>query len=280
MRNLIFLLVKFGGVISFLVLEFICFSLVINHNNKQEAIYDSTKQRVIGAIDNNVNWAFSFIKMANVADSLAAENAKLRAELKNARFVNTILKDSTYSGDSLQHYTYTSARVTKNSVKTAHNYIRINRGSEHGIAPHKGVIGSGVEGGIVGITIATSPYHSTILSLLNRNSRTSVEIKQNKEFGSLVWKGFDPRQFQMEDVPKYVGVEIGDTIQTSGYSDMFPKGLMVGTVNSKKIAPGSNTYELGVHLINDLRRVEYVYVVNNLLEQDISTLRESSPQNE
>lgn len=276
MRNLIFLLIKFGGVISFLLLEIICFSLVVKNNNQQKAIYDSNMESLSGAVDNRMNWAFSFMKMADVADSLAAENAILRAELKNARFLNTILKDSTYNKDSLQQYVYTSAKVTKNQVKNANNYIRINRGSKHGIQPHRGVIGSGVEGGIVGVTIATSSYHSKILSLLNRNSRTSVEIKRNREFGSLVWKGFDPRYFRMEDVPKYVDVQRGDTIQTSGYSDMFPRGIIVGTVDSVWLEAGSNIFGINVRLVNDLRKTSYVYVVNDLMQADISEL-EANP---
>ncbi|MFK7808133.1 MAG: rod shape-determining protein MreC [Saprospiraceae bacterium] len=280
MRNLIFLLVKFGGVIAFLLLEFICFSLVVNKNQNQKAIFESNAESLLGAVDNRMDWAFSFVKMAEVADSLAAENARLRGELKNARFVNTILKDTTFNSDSLQQYTYTSARVTKNQVKRAYNYLRINRGSKHGISPHRGVIGAGVEGGIVGITIATSPYHTKVLSMLNRNSRISVEIKRNNEFGSLVWKGFDPRYFRMEDVPKYVQLQKGDTIQTSGYSDMFPSGLMVGTLDSFWLEPGSNIYGINVKLINDLRKTSYVYVVNDLMQNDIDTLEANSTLDE
>jgi len=276
MRNLIFLLVKFGGVISFLLLEIICFSLVVSNNNQQEAIYDSNLESLSGAVDSRMNWVFSFMKMADVADSLATENAKLRAELKNARFINTILKDTTFNKDSLQQYIYTSAMVTKNQTKNANNYMRINRGSKHGVMPHRGVIGSGIEGGIVGVTIATSPFHSKVLSLLNRNSRTSVEIKRNREFGSLVWEGFDPRYFRMKDVPKYVHVQRGDTIQTSGYSDMFPRGIMVGTIDSFWLEPGSNIFGINVKLINDLRKTSYVYVVNDLMEKDISEL-EANP---
>jgi len=276
MRNLIFLLIKFGGLISFLLLEIICFSLVVNNNNEQKAIYDSNMESLSGAVDSRMNWAFSFLKMADVADSLAHENAVLRGELKNARFLNTILKDSTFNKDSLQQYVYTSAKVTKNQVRNANNYMRINRGSKHGIEPHRGVIGSGVEGGIVGVTIATSAYHSKVLSLLNRNSRTSVEIKKNREFGSLIWKDFDPRYFRMEDVPKYVEVQRGDTIQTSGYSDMFPRGIVVGTVDSVWIEPGSNIRGINVKLVNDIRKVGYVYVVNDLMQNDIREL-EANP---
>jgi rod shape-determining protein MreC len=84
----------------------------------------------------------------------------------------------------------------------------------------------------------------------------------------------------MEDVPKYVEVQIGDTIQTSGYSDMFPRGIMVGTVDSIWLEPGSNIYGINVRLINDLRNMGYVYVINDLLQKEIIELEANTTPDE
>ncbi|HHS95310.1 MAG TPA: rod shape-determining protein MreC, partial [Phaeodactylibacter sp.] len=64
----------------------------------------------------------------------------------------------------------------------------------------------------------------------------------------------------------------GDTIQTSGYSDMFPRGIVVGTVDSTWIDAGSHIWGIKVKLINDLRRIDYVYVVTDLMQKDIFQL--------
>ncbi len=280
MRNLFFLLYKYGGLISFVVLQFICFSFIINNNDNQKAIYDNTTQQVTGYFYNTIDQWTRFLKMSDIADTLAAENARLRAQLSNARFVNTILRDSTMSSDSTQQYTYMSARVTRNMVNSAHNFIRINHGTDTSDKVRKGVIAADGQNGIVGIVVATSDHHSKVMSLLNRNCRVSVKFKKNNEFGSLLWRGFDPRTFRMEDVPKYVDVAVGDTIVTSGYSDLFPKDLLVGTVDSQWNEPGSNVHGISVRLVNDLRRLEYVYVVNNLMRQDIEKLEGSNSKNE
>jgi len=275
MRNLIFLLYKFGGVIFFIILEVFCFSLVVKNNETQKEIYNSTQQRLTGSFYNQWDNLTHWWNMGAVADSLADENARLRAELKNAQFINTILKDSTNNEETRQRYTYIKARIVSNSVKLNNNNIRINRGSEHGLAPHMGVIGAGGQGGIVGIIRATSSSHSRIMSILHRDSRVSVELAKNEEFGSLVWRGSDYRIMQMEDVPKDVIVAKGDTIQTSGFSSMFPQGVVVGTVDTSWVESGSNVHSINVNLINDMRNMRYVYIVNDLLKVDIQEIEEA-----
>ena len=276
MRNLIFLLVKYGGVIFFIILEIVCFSLVVTSNQKQKEIYNSTQQRLTGTLYNSWDGLTHWWGMSSVNDSLADENARLRADLKNAQFINTILKDSFFNEETRQRYTYIKARIASNSVKRNNNHIRINRGTDHGIAPHMGVIAAGAQGGIVGITTTTSPSHSRIMSILNRNSRISVEMASNEEFGSLVWRGSDYQKMRLEDIPKDVEVVAGDIIQTSGFSSMFPQGIVVGTIDTSWVESGSNVHTIDVKLTNDLRKIRYVYVVNDLLKEDIQIIDEDS----
>lgn len=274
MRNLIFLLVKYGGVIFFIILEIVCFSLIVNNNQKQKEIYDSTHQRFTGSFYNNWDRMTHWWGMSSVADSLAKENAELRGKLRNAQFISTILKDSAYNEASRQRYTFIHARIVSNSVKKNNNNLRISRGTDHGIAPHMGVIAAGGQGGIVGITTASSPSHTKVMSILNRNSRISVEIESNREFGSLAWRGNDYETMRLEDIPKDVVFSVGDTVQTSGFSSMFPQGIIVGTIDTSWVESGSNVHTIDIKLINDLRKLRYVYVVNDLLKEDIEIIED------
>lgn len=254
--------------------------MIVKHNSNQNAIFQNSSQELTGSIYSGWDQFTRFWKMSAAADSLAQENALLRAELKNAKFINTILKDSSYNEETKQRYTYISARVTRNSVRFNNNTIRINRGTTHGIQPHMGVMGSGINNGIVGIVTACSKTHSKIMSLLNRNTRISAELKSSGEFGSLVWKDFDYEYLNMEDVPKHVKIMEGDTVLTSGYSALFPQGIMVGEVDSFWVEPGSNFYSVKVKLVNDLRNLEFVYVIQDLLRDDIVDLEEELEVNE
>jgi rod shape-determining protein MreC len=60
----------------------------------------------------------------------------------------------------------------------------------------------------------------------------------------------------------------GDTVETSGYSSVFPKGVMIGTIDTFKIKDGGNFYTIDVRLKAALGKIKYVYVINNLFKAE------------
>jgi len=209
--------------------------------------------------------------MSSVSDSLAEENARLRGELRNARFVETILQDSARSEKTSQRYTFTAADIINNSVNKHSNNITINRGAKHGIQIRAGVFD---DRGIVGIVRNVGDRFSSVMSILHKESRITAAIRRNNYFGSLTWNGSNPRMVTLSDIPKHAQLIKGDTIQTSGYSTIFPAGIMVGLIDTFWLEPGSNFYTIDVLLSNDLSKSKYVYVVNDLMREEINTIEE------
>jgi rod shape-determining protein MreC len=113
------------------------------------------------------------------------------------------------------------------------------------------------------------------MSLLHHDTRISAVVKNNDYFGSLVWKGGSPRYMDLEAIPKHAEVHKGDSVVTSGYSSMFPEGLLIGTVASAKLENGSNFYNIRVKLSCDLNKIKHVYVVDNLMREEQETLEAS-----
>ena len=111
------------------------------------------------------------------------------------------------------------------------------------------------------------------MSVLHRQTLISASIKRNNHFGSIVWKGSDPTVINLIDVPKHADIVIGDTVQTSGYSTIFPEGIMIGTVDTFWVPSGSNFFEIEVNLKNDLNKTKYVYVVNNLMKKELEKIQ-------
>jgi rod shape-determining protein MreC len=73
----------------------------------------------------------------------------------------------------------------------------------------------------------------------------------------------------LENVPKHIQpIERGDTVITSGYSAMFPEGLMVGTVDSAWIEQGKGAHTISVNLSEDISTLKYVYIVTNLMRAE------------
>ncbi len=271
MRNLIFLFVKHGGFLTFFLAEIFCMYLVVNNNSEQNAIFNSSFSFFSNETTERFDNLKQFVSLSSVNDTLARANAKLLQEKENAKFIQTVFKDSIQIPDTEQLYTFTAAKVVSNSTTRHNNSIIINRGANHGIKPSMGIIGVG-NAGVVGIVKNTTANHSRVLPILHSQSRISASIKRNNFFGGLVWQGRDPTKANLVDIPKHANLVKGDTIQTSGYSSIFPEGIMIGTIDTSWLQKGTNFYEIEVNLCNDLSSVKYVYVVENLMKKEIDAL--------
>ncbi len=271
MRNLIFLFVKHGGFVTFLLMEMLCMYLVVNNNSSQSAIFNNSLSAASNVITDKFDNVRQFIQLSEVSDSLARENAALLQEKEYAQFIQTVFKDSIREPEKEQMYTFMAAKVISNSVTRNNNSITINRGAAHGIKPSMGIIGAG-SNGVIGIVKSTTQNYSRVLPVLHGQSSISASIKRNGFFGSLVWKGGDPTTLNLVDIPKHAELLEGDTVQTSGYSSIFPEGIMIGTVDTAWLIPGTNFYEIKVKLCNDLSNVKYVYVVENLMKSELEVL--------
>ena len=271
MQNLILLFVRHGGLILFILLESLCMYLVVQYNQKQNSIYFSSTNVLSGTVHNQYDDFLQYLYLADVADSLANENAKLYEQLDDAKFNRSIWRD-TLRADTLEpQYIYQSATVINNSINKYHNHITIDRGRNHGIRSSMGVIN---DHGIVGIVKSTSGNYSLVMSVLHNQTRISAAIKRNNYFGSLVWKGGDPMHVNLNDIPKHADLVVGDTVQTSSYSAVFPEGIMIGKIDTFWIEPGSNFYSVDVKLSNNLSSLRYVYVVENIMKGEQLELEE------
>jgi rod shape-determining protein MreC len=101
------------------------------------------------------------------------------------------------------------------------------------------------------------------MSLLNLDFRLSARIKSNGYFGSLSWDGRDYSHAILTEIPQHITVNQGDTIETTGFSAIFPEGIMVGTISDFE-KTGSDFYKITVTLMTDFRKLHFVNVIGNL----------------
>jgi rod shape-determining protein MreC len=124
-----------------------------------------------------------------------------------------------------------------------------------------GVISS--HNGLVGIVRNVSENYAHVISLLHSQTRISCSVKNRSGHGSLIWTNLDPERMTLTAIPKHETIMVGDTVITSGYSTIFPKGIQVGRVEKVDKPAGSNSYHVTVKLFNDLSGIKYAYVVSN-----------------
>jgi rod shape-determining protein MreC len=268
MRNLFYFLAKFGNFILFLLMEVYCIYLIVNYNQAQKSIFINSSNIFSGYLYKRKESVEKFYSLAETADSLAAQNARLMTEIQKWKS-SQMQNDTVYSGQDSLTFQYQAAKILKNSIASKNNILLIDKGSAQGLERGMGVISAR---GIVGIVSNTSQHYATVISLLHSQSKISVAIKNKDYFGTLQWQGDNPLFHSINDIPKHAEIQLGDTVTTSGYSFIFPPNLPIGIVSDKSIDGGSNFYQLQIKLFEDLSKIKYTYVVQNKAAQEINRL--------
>ncbi|RZT97255.1 rod shape-determining protein MreC [Ancylomarina subtilis] len=265
MKNLLQLIVRFHFTILFLIIELVCFLLIVNNNNYHKTIFLNSNNALSGGIYNKVTSFSDYIRLTEINDQLSKENTQLHNLLSENYKLTAdsffFFEDSLFK----QQYVYRSAKVINNSINKQRNYITLNKGRKHGIKPEMGVIANN---GVVGIVKSVSDNYSTVLSLLNSRLKISAKIKKNNHHGSLYWDGKDYRRAKLIEIPSHVNINVGDTITTSSFSSVFPEGILIGTADKILPSSGGNFREIIVLLSNDFNQLAYVDVIGDLLKNE------------
>ena len=253
---------ELGNLILFLLLEGISFYLIITYNDAQAKIYHNTINVISGNIANKASNIRGYFSLNEQNSILLKENAKLKSKLFNlAEKQGSKPEDLDLKFTQNQIFNLISARVVNNSISLRNNFLSLNKGRKAGITENQGVIG---ENGVIGITKAVNDNYTTVMSIFNSQTKISARIKDKGYFGSLVWNNNgDVRYMTLNDIPKHVPIKLGDKVETSGYSNLFPSGINIGKIVGKRIPPGSSTYELKVKLYQDMTKIKFAYVVIN-----------------
>ena len=95
------------------------------------------------------------------------------------------------------------------------------------------------------------------------SSRISCAIRTRGDCGYLRWDGRDPAVAYVEDIPRHARFKRGDWIETSGYSSIFPAGVLVGRVETIYNSADGLSYKLKVRLSTDFGRLRDVCVISD-----------------
>jgi rod shape-determining protein MreC len=264
MRNLLNFLTRYNNLIIFLILEGITFSFLISGNHYQNTKFVHRVQGLTRGINERMNNTKNFVNLGEINASLAAENVELKNKLERLNNKEDILFFSVSDSVSGQNYEYTSAEVIENSVNRQKNFFTINKGSRHGIKVDMAVT---VNDGAVGAIVGCSENYSVAMSVLNLDFRLSARIRSNGYFGSLNWDGRDYSHAILSEIPQHVTVNEGDTIETTGYSAIFPEGVLIGTISDFE-KTGGDFYRIRVALVTDFKKLHFVNVIGNLKKEE------------
>ena len=276
MRNLFTFLWRHSIFFLFIFLEAISILFIVKYNGYQKAVAFGQFDEISGTLQSGYNNLWEYFNLRKINHDLAEENARYRKMLPSAFLITDSLVH--YKKDTLyrQQYQYVSAQVISNATNTSANYIQLDKGRLQGIGKDMAVISPK---GIVGTVVNVSNNFAWVMSILNKESRISAYIKKNSQIGTVAWDGGSYLYASLKDIPTHVSVIKGDTVYTSGYSHIFPKGEMVGVISDVSTKPGEHFYTIQIRLAADFNSLGHVYVVKNLLREEQIKLQEE-PKNE
>jgi len=206
-------------------------------------------------------------------DELIKSFAKEWNTQKDSYQQNKISLGDIFDSVYIQKYEFLPAEVINNSANKQNNYLTLNIGAKQGVEAGMAVI---APEGIVGVVKDVSNHFSAVISILNQNFKVSAMLKSSGYFGSLYWDGINYKYVTLYDLPNHISVQPGDTVITSGYSIMFPKGVIVGVVDELNDRKGADFLSAKVRLAVDFKNVSHVMVIKNLLKEEQLKLENSS----
>lgn len=268
-------IIKNGLFLFYVLLSLLAFVFTFRQKVYHKSVLDKTSTQFSGFVDERVSNATQFVHLKIDNQVLQDENSKLLQEIEK-------LKGEIWESDTVQapisnqefHQTYRfiPVQVINNSVMKSHNMITINKGSRQGIQEGMGVISPD---GVIGFVYKTSENYARVMSTLNENTKITAQIKNNRYFGTVSWDGKDPRYVQLSEIPKYIEVSKGDTIETDGKSGVIPGGLMIGTVLSSQVDEFTGERDIQIQLKEDFSRLRYAQVVVHLQKSELKEVEKS-----
>jgi rod shape-determining protein MreC len=174
--------------------------------------------------------------------SLAARSSKLQAllDLKATATVPTL-----------------AANVIAGNPNPGVRTITIDRGAADGVVANMGVI---APAGIVGRIIGPVARHAARVQLIvDRNAAAGAMTERARAGGMILGSDDDP-PLKMDLVPNLADVKEGDLVVSSGVDGIYPKGFMIGTIETAE-RKGGLYLSIGVRPSVDFGSLEEVLVV-------------------
>ena len=276
MRNLLDFLVKYSYWFLFFVLEAVSFVLLFQFNSYQGSVWFSSANAVAGKLYETTSAVESYFQLSKINTELTQRNLYLEQRLyKLEKEKSDSVADSTMENSlllkSLQPYRLIPAQVVNMKWGRKDNLLTIDKGEADGIKKDMGVV---CGTGIVGIVYLTSAHYSIVIPVLNSQSNISCVIQGRGYFGYLHRTGGDISEAYVDDVPRHAHFKLYENVVTSGYSSVFPAGIMVGKILHVYNSADQMSYRLRVKLSTDFGRLRDVCVVDNTaLSEQIEVMR-------
>lgn len=250
--------------------------LLFQFSSYQGSVWFTSANYVSGKVYEADAAVRQFFSLVRVNDELTMRNVYLEKQVEqlNDR-IEKLTGDTTLSSyeqkNVLAGFRVIPAHVVSNSIDKQDNLITLDKGSADGIHPDMGVV---CGTGIVGIVYQVSEHYSIVIPVLSSHSNISCKIQGRGYFGYLRWDGRSSRYAYVDDIPRHAHFRLYDKVVTSGFSSVFPPGIMVGKILHVYNSLDGLSYRVMVELSTDFGNLRNVCIVDdNTMRERLEVLR-------
>jgi len=278
MRNLIEFIKKYNHWFVFVLLEVVSFVLLFKFNSYQGSVWFSSANAVAGKVYELDAAVKNYFSLTKINQQLNVRNLYLEQTVRKlSEQVDELTeqKDSSWLSKTqeqvLKECKLIPAKVITNSLDKRDNFITIDKGRADGVRKDMGVA---CGNGVVGVVYMVSEHYAVVIPLLNSKSNLSVTIRERGYYGYLHWTGGRADLAYVDDIPRHAHFRLGDLVETSGYSSIFPPGIIVGQILHVYNSADGLSYRVQVRLTTDFGNLRDVCVIDNTaMEERINLLR-------
>lgn len=268
MKNLILLVIRFRFLVYYGCLSVICLLSIIQLRLFQGSAMLNQLWQVTNRLHQKEQefWLYFSLK----------EHNRLLTQQLDSNLVNSWNTPHVQARQQIAYahsYTCIPADVVHVTTDLTHNFITLNKGAQDGIKTDMAVF---CYGGIVGRVVGTSARFSSVLPIINKESKVNCRLKKDGSYGSLGWNMEDYRFAQLSDIPLNARIRQGDTVITSALSSIFPEGMFVGTVYFYKRNASESFYTVKIQLSTDFKRLQHVYVLDYKFKSERDSLEQKT----
>jgi rod shape-determining protein MreC len=154
----------------------------------------------------------------------------------------------------------TPAMVIASGASPEFRTMTLDKGSSQGLATDMAVL---APAGVVGRVILPTPRAAKVQLIIDRNAAAAGLVERSRAQGVVVGTGSDRMRF--EYVPGTADLKVGDRVVTSGMDGIYPKGFVLGQIESIERSAGEFSNVLIRPAVN-LSALEAVLVVTSATE--------------
>jgi rod shape-determining protein MreC len=177
------------------------------------------------------NWT-NYVALQDVR----AENAKLKDEIatlqiglqqERALAQETRTLQGLLDLKSAVRLKTTAASVIAGGASPEFRTMTIDKGTGDGLASDMAVL---APAGVVGRIIMPAKRAAKVQLLIDRDAAAGVIVERSRAQGVVVGTGMD--RFRLDHVPGAADIQVGDRVVTSGIEGIYPKGFLIGQIES------------------------------------------------